>query len=168
MTLLPNEEPQSTAKRGPCLSVESVARERLGEVNSNMMRNFASPNRKSRRNAPPKQSDRSHPSPARVAIRDTGNEYKVSVTAGVLEGKAEPFMVSSTEGLRRKIVDWLEDHYTRHGWRLGVIYFNTFTQRHPKCEACHGYGTVFQGARSRAELCCRCGGAGFVLPGFDR
>jgi hypothetical protein len=79
--------------------------------------------------------DRSRPYPVHVHIIDSGTEYKISVSngqsGGIMAGKVEPFTVSTTSGLRRRIVDWLQTNYTQHGLRLGFIYYTTVSQRHP-------------------------------------
>jgi len=122
--------------------------------------------RKSKRNMVPKSPDPNRPYPQGVTIQDTGREYRVSVAEGTLKGKAEPFAVLTTEGLRRRILDWLSTLSIVNGWRLGFVYFHTITRRHPRCETCHGYGTIPRDIKSPDDLCSECFGAGFLLPGF--
>jgi hypothetical protein len=127
------------------------------------------------------EPDRSQPYPVAVYIIDDGTEYKISVPSvpsggSILADKIEPFSVSTTNGLRRRIVEWLETNYARHGFRLGFIFYTTVSERHPRCEKCrHGTldaQTTPAGRRARASsaqqpvYCDKCGGAGVILPGF--
>jgi len=127
--------------------------------------------------------DRSRPYPVHVDIIDSGTEYKISVahgqSGGIMGGKVEPFTVSTTSGLRRRIIDWLQTNYAQQGLRLGFIYYTTVSQRHPRCESCR-YGTRDEPvparrprgagrrlpASSQPVHCDKCSGAGCMLPGF--
>jgi hypothetical protein len=126
------------------------------------------------------EPDRSQPCPVRIIIKDDGTEYEISVSEGFLAGKVEPFSVSTTNGLRRRIVEWLGTNCARHGLRLGFVYYTAVPIRHPRCENenCR-HGTLDapmtrDGRRTRASsaheqpvYCDKCGGAGVILPGFS-
>jgi len=88
-----------------------------------------------------------------------------------MAGKVEPFSVTTTSGLRRRIVDWLETNFAAHGLRLGFIYYTTVSRRNPKCQSCK-HGTRDQGMTggrgdTQPVYCDRCGGAGVIMPGFS-
>ena len=121
------------------------------------------------------------PYPAHVIIEDGCETYRINVSDGVLAGKVESLTVSDTRGLRRRIVLWLADSYSKHGLRLGTIYFTVASPHHPACRAsgCH-HGTCDGAAqadrktgrgspnsRAKSTHCETCGGAGYILPGFS-
>src|ERR1017187_5719995 len=111
----------------------------------------------SRKRAGTDELDRSRRYPIHVDIIDVGTEYKISVSNGpsgaIMAGKVEPFSVATTNGLRRRIVDWLETSFAAHGLRLGFIYYTAVSGRNPRGQNCkHGTRDQSRSEEHTSEL----------------